>query len=218
MVKRFLAAFVLVLVYLAVWAGFLYGVILLAQEDEGLLLTAILAVMAFLILAFIPYLDQVVKRVFYFRGQGSPVSAGALRRQIQSVNRLRNVPVMAEERLYDLVLTWKYVDARWWEVLARAGMRRIYELHVKLDEERRLATLIDVRQSVKWRAGPTQVHVGGGFGRGVILAYEIGEGLGIQENWQPGVVYEFTFEPAELKSPVMNTILRSGWDVRFGIW
>jgi hypothetical protein len=218
MVKRFLAAFMLVLVYLALWAAFLYGVILLAQEDEGLLLTAILATMAFLILAFVPYLDQVVKRVFRFRGQGPPVSAGALRRQILSVNRLRNVPVMAEERLYDVVLTWRYVDARWWEILAKAGLRRIYELHVKLDEERRLATLIDVHKSVKWRAGPTQVHVGGGFGRGVILAYEIGEGWGIQENWQPGQVYEFKFEPAEIKNPVMNTLLRNGWDVRFGIW
>jgi hypothetical protein len=218
MVKRFLAAFVLILVYLAVWAGFLYGVVLLAQEDEGLLLTAILAMMAFLILAFVPYLDQVIKRVFFFRGEGQPIPAGTLRRQLLSINRLRNVPVMAEERLYDLVLTWKYADARWWEMLAHSGMKRIYELHVKLDEERRLATLIDVRKSVKWRAGPTQVHIGGGFSRGVLLAYEIGESWGIQENWQPGVEYKFEFAPQEIKSPVMNTILRSGWDVRFGIW
>jgi hypothetical protein len=217
MVKRFLITFALVLLYMALWAGLLYGVILLAQEDEGLLLTAVLATMAFLILAFVPYLDQVVKRVFRFRGEGEPLPAGALRRQILSVNRFK-VPVMAEERLYDLVFTWKYVDARWWEVLAKARLTRLYELHVKLDEKRRLATLIDVTRSVNWRAGPAQVRVGWGSFRGVVAAYEIGKRWGIQENWAPGVVYDFKFVPAEIKTPVMNTLLRSGWDVRFGIW
>lgn len=218
MVKRFLIAFALVLLYMAVWAGLLYGVILLAQNDEGLLLTAILAMMALLILAFVPYLDQVIKRVFYFRGEGAPVQAGTLRRQILSVNRTRNVPIQAEERLYDVVLTWKYVDARWWERLAKAGLTRLYELHVKLDEKRRVATLIDVHKSVRWRAGPTEVHIGRSISRGILAAYEIGEQWGIQENWAPGVVYEYKFVPAEIKTPVMNTILKSGWDVRFGIW
>ena len=217
MVKRFLSAFALILLYLAVWAGLLYGVILLAQEDEGLLLTAILAMMAFLILAFIPYLDQVIKSTFRFRGEGQPIPAGALRRQILAVNHSR-APVMAEERLYDLVLTWKYVDARWWEVLSKAGLTRLYELHVKLDEKRRVATLIDVHKSVHWRVGPTQVHIGKRSSRGVLVGYEIGEQWGIKENWEQGVVFDYKFVPAEIKTPVMNTILRSGWDVRFGIW
>jgi hypothetical protein len=217
MVKRFLIAFALVLLYMALWAGLLYGVILLAQENEGLLLTAVLAMMAFLILAFVPYLDQVVKRVFYFHGEGESVPAGALRRQILSVSQFQ-VPVMAEERLYDLVLTWKYVDARWWEILAKAGMTRLYELHVKLDEKRCLATLIDVTRSVDWRAGPAQVRVGWGSFHGVVSAYEIGKRWGIRENWELGKVYDYKFVPAEIKTPVMNTLLRSGWDVRFGIW
>jgi hypothetical protein len=218
MVKRFLSAFALVLLYLALWTGLLYGVILLAQEDEGLLLTAVLAAMAFLILAFIPYLDQVVKHTFTFRGVGQPVSAGALRRDILSVNHLRNVPIMAEERLYDLVLTWKYADARWWEPLSKAGLTRLYELHVKLDEKKHLVTLIDITRAVQWRAGPAQVHIGGSFGRGILAGYESGKERGIRENWMPGMVYDFKFLPDEIKTPVMNTILRSGWDVRFGIW
>lgn len=217
MVKRFGIAFALVLLYMAVWAGLLYGVMFLAGEDEGLLLTAILAILAFLILAFIPYLDQVVKRAFTFRGQGPPVPAGTLRRQILAVNRSK-APVMAEERLYDLVLTWKYADARWWEALSKAGLTRLYELHVKLDEERHVATLIDVTRAVRWRAGPVQVHVGGRYGRGVLGGYEIGEQWGIAENWERGVAFDYRFVPAEIKTPVMNTLLRSGWDVRFGIW
>jgi hypothetical protein len=120
--------------------------------------------------------------------------------------------------LYDLVLTWKYVDARWWQVLSKAGLTRLYELHVKLDEKRHVATLIDVTRSVQWRAGPSQVYIGGRFGRGILAGYEIGEQWGIAENWELSVVFDYKFVPAEIKTPVMNTLLRSGWDVRFGIW
>jgi hypothetical protein len=223
MVKRFLVAFALLTLYIALWAGLLYGVTLLAQEDEGLLLTAVLAAMAFLILAFVPFLDQVVKRSFHFAAASSPIAADQLRRQILSVNRYR-APVMAEERLYDLVLTWKYVDIRWWEQLAKAGLNRLYELHIKLDEKRSIATLIDVYRTVDWRTGPAQVQVGsarglvGGMSRTVVFRHQIGEQWGIEENWAGKVAYDLEFVPTEIKTPVMNTLMRSGWSVRFGIW
>jgi hypothetical protein len=180
--------------------------------------------MAFLILAFVPYVDQVTKRVFYYRGEGQPVSAAQLRRQILSVNRSR-APVMAEERLYDLVLTWKYTDVRWWEALAHAGLTGLYELHIKLDGKRHIATLIDVHKPVDWGTGPTQVRVGpagrlvgSNVFRKVVCAREIGEQWGIQETWGQGEVYDHTFVPTHIKTPLMNSVLRSGWDVRFGIW
>jgi hypothetical protein len=217
MAKRFLIAFALILFYIVAWAGLLYAVILFAREDEGLLLTAVLAMLAFLILAFVPYLDRVIKRAFYFAGEGQPISAAQLRRRILSVNHFRS-PVMAEERVYDLVLTWNYGDRRWWETLSKAGLTRLYELHVKLDEKRRLATLIDVTKSVEWRSAPTQVKTRGTLFRRPILIYQLGKQWGIEENWESGTPDDARFVPTDIKNPVMNTILRSGWDVRFGIW
>jgi hypothetical protein len=134
-----------------------------------------------------------------------------------SVNRFR-APVMAEERVYDLVLTWNYAERRWWEALSTAGLTRLYELHVKLDENKCLATLIDVIKSVDWRDGPPQVQTRGTLFRRPVLAYRIGEQWGIEENWGKGASHDCRFVPTEIKNPVMNTILRSGWDVRFGIW
>ena len=74
------------------------------------------------------------------------------------------------------------------------------------------ATLIDVTKAVQWRAGPTQVRLRGGWFRGVLFAFEIGQQWGVRENWQLGQVYAYRFVPAEIKQPVLNTLLRSGWE------
>ena len=164
MVKRFLIAFGLVLLYLAVWAGILFLVIIVGQNNEGALLVLILVMFVLIIGFFVPYLDQVAKRVFHFQGEGDPVPTAGLRELVLSVNGFVDAPVMAEERQNrwtgsrTLVVTWKYVDARWWELLAKAGLTQLYELHVKLDEARHTATLIDVQKSVAWRAGPTVLN------------------------------------------------------------
>lgn len=217
MAKKFVAAFGLILLYMIAWVPALLIWIWIAGDSEALAAVGVLAAMLLIILGFIPYLNFVARRVFYFPGEGQPSPEGALRAAITSINHL-DAPVMVKEQGKKLVVTWKYVDAQWWELLAKAGLRQVYELHVKLDASKKEATLIDVMKNVAWRAGPTQVRVSGGFFRGVNFSYAIGKQWGIQENFHYGKVYDYKFAPHEIKNPVMNTILRNGWSVRFGMW
>ena len=217
MLKRFLTVFGLMLLYMLVLAGVLLLVILLAGENDTLILIMVLVMMVLAVAIMVPYLDWAAKKVFRFKGEGEPVSEAELRAQIQAINQF-DAPVTIEERKGKLVATWKYVDAHWRELLGKAGLTKVYELHIKFDHAQRLVTLIDVTKSVSWRAGPTHVRLRGGFFRGTTLAYEIGKQWGIKENWELGQVYDYKFVPQEIKMPIMNSILRSGWDVRFGIW
>lgn len=217
MLKRFLAVFGLIMLFMAVLAVVLLAVILIAGDNDSAILVAILVIFVIAIGAFLPYLDWAVKRAFRFPGQRTPIPEADLRGQIQAINEF-DAPVMVEERKKKLVATWKYVDAQWWELLAKAGLTKVYELHMKFDATSHTVTLIDVTKSVSWRAAPSEVRLRGGFSRGVILAYEIGKAWGIQQNFQPGKIYDYRFVPQEIKNPILNTILRAGWDVRFGIW
>lgn len=224
MVKRFLLLFAGVLLYMALWALPLYGLVLLWEDRTGLLLAGVGAITALLLGGFVPFLDAAAKRVFSFRGRGTPVPADELRASLLAVNDWVDAPVQVTQRARrrggpgTLVITWRYVDARWWERLAKAGLAELYELHVRLDEARGRATLIDVTRAVQWRAGPAEVRLRGGWFRGVLFQVELGRQWGIRENWSPGRIYAYRFVPAEIKMPVLNTLLRSGWDVRFGLW
>jgi len=217
MAIRFLSAFGLTLLYLIAWAPILYLWILIWEDNESVLVVGVLSAMVLIMIGFIPYLDFVAKRAFHFAGEGRAVSEKELCTVIKGINHL-DAPVMVQERGKKLVATWKYVDAKWWEVLAKAGLTKVYELHMKFDEEKKEVTLIDVKKSVSWKAGPSEVRLRGGFFRGVEFSCEIGKQWGIKENFELGGIYNYEFSPQEVKNPIMNSILRNGWDVRFGMW
>ena len=217
MVRRFLAAFGLVVFYMIAWVPPLCLWITIWGDNDAAIAVGVIVGMVICIIGFIPYLNFVAKKVFYFAGEGEPIPGEELRTMIKEINRF-NVPVAVQERGNTLVVTWRYIDAEWWEILARAGLKKIYELHIKFNEVKKEATLIDVHKSVSWRAGPSQVRVYGGFFRGLNFAYEIGKRWGIKENFELGSIYDYQFSPQEIKNPVMNSILRNGWAVRFGMW
>jgi hypothetical protein len=218
MAKRFLSAFGLVLLYLIAWVPILFlWITIWEDKNESILVVGVLSATVLIIIGFIPYLDFVAKRAFHFTGEGRAVSEEELCTAIKGINHLE-APVMVQERGKKLVATWKYVDAKWWEVLAKAGLTKVYELHMKFDERKKEVVLIDVKKSVSWKAGPSEVRLWGGFFRGVEFSYEIGKRWGIKESFAPGGIYSYEFSPQEIKNPIMNSILRNGWDVRFGIW
>ncbi len=218
MLPRFLMAFGLVLAYMAVWAVvFLVWILIWRDTNEAVLVVGILAATVMLIAIFIPYLDFVAKRVFCYTGEGEPVGEDELRALILAINEF-DAPVSVEDRGKRIVVTWKYNEAKWWELLAKAGLKQLYELHVKLNDQKKEAVLIDVLKTVAWRAGPTEVSVRASGFRGVYAGCQLGSRWGIKENFELGEVYSFKFKPSEIKSPIANSILRSGWRVRFGIW
>ena len=219
MAKRFLIVLALILAFFAVWSILLLLFIVIAGNNDSALMLGILVAMGLIIVTFIPWLNFAIKKAFTFRGEGQPASTEALKQEIETINQY-DVPVTVKQKGDKLIVTWRYVDAKWWELMARAGLKKIYELHIKFDDKHKLAKLIDFQKSVSWRAGtPGKVSLSGGFTRsGVVFEYEIGKAWGIRENFTPGKVYDYTFTPGEIKNPVMNTILRHGWTVQFALW
>jgi hypothetical protein len=216
--KRFLLIFLGILFYMAAWALAILPLALLFDHREaGLIVGLAFGVLLLSTLGLVPFMQWLSGRVFRWRGEGPALSAAALRERLKQINDW-DVPVIVLERNGRLVVTWRYADARWWEILAKAGLARVYELHIKLDERRKVATLIDVQKSVQWRAGPSGVRLRGGFFRGIDLRYERARAWGISEAFRPGSIYDYRFVTSEIKDPVTNTILDSGWDVRFGLW
>jgi hypothetical protein len=217
--KGFLKACVYVLIYLAIWAIILFAGIKIIKptSNDIRILYFGLSCMILMFITFLPFLNFTAKRSFYFKGQGTPASYADLKKAILSTNDC-NVPVMVIEKKGQLIVTWKYVDAKWWETIAKAGLTKAYQLHIKLDEYKKEATLIDVEKNVLWGAGPTQVRLSGGYFRGIAVGIEVGDQWGIKENFHLGKIYDYKFQPSEIRTPVLNTILKRGWDVRLGMW
>jgi hypothetical protein len=217
MAKRFLTVLGLVLLYMVVLALILFVAITLAGDDMTAMLIIMLVALVVSFGGFVPYLNWAIRRAFRFHGEGQPVPLEALRAQIEGINEF-DAPVMVEERKGKLVATWKVVDARWLELFAKAGLTKSYELHMKFNEARHMVTMVDRTKEASWRVGVGGGAVSGSASQGVVMVFEVGKQWGIKENFELGKIYDYKFVPSEIKLPILNSILRSGWDVQYGMW
>jgi hypothetical protein len=66
------------------------------------------------------------------------LSASALRESLMGINR-KTAPFKVRSGAsegVDLVAEWKIVDAKWYSIFAKAGIKRVFKILMNLDEER----------------------------------------------------------------------------------
>ncbi len=217
---KFLLSVFGILGYMAAWAVVLIIITFfeggLSDETLGVILV-ILGALIFIL--YLPYFIWLTQKVWFFPSSAKPsVPFEKLKEDILSINTY-DAPVMVTEKdPKHLLITWKYVDAKWWEIFRKAGLTSIYRLHVKFVPEKHEVHLTDVTSSVNWGAGPAGVSYRWTFFRGILMGVSIGKAWGIKENLSLGKIYDYRFDPMEIKNPVLNTILKSGWNVRFTLF
>ncbi|MBI9044199.1 MAG: hypothetical protein JEZ06_06925 [Anaerolineaceae bacterium] len=204
MFKKFLLVFFLIVLYMLFWFAIIF-------------FSGTFILIPFVIIGFIPYMEFATKKAFHFKGEGNPISEEELRSLILEINNC-DVPVIIHSKENQLIATWRYVDAKWWEIFAKAGLTEVYELHMKFNNKKKTVKLIDITKSVKWNAGPSEVSLQSSFFRGIIFEVKVGKQWGIKENFTLGKIYDYQYSSAEIKNPIMNSILQSGWDVQFASW
>lgn len=220
MVKRFILGFLVIMLYMG-----LYALIMLAYMNfiMGGLSGESLAIGNTIVFGgafffFFPWFFWTTSLVWFFKAEGVPVPLDSLKKEILAINSY-NVPVtVTEDKNGNFRITWRYLDAKWWELFAKASVTQTYELLVKFNDAKKEVRLIDIQKSVSWRAGPTDLRFGFSFFRGIVFDFEIGKAWGIKENFELGKIYDYRFTPGEIKTPVMNTILKRGWNVRFALY
>jgi hypothetical protein len=117
----------------------------------------------------------------------------------------------------DLVVEWKFADAKWWGVLAKQGMRKSYRLRLYLDESAHRASALDEFGEVEWSAGLTAapaVQFRKTFFRGVVLMRrERGVAYGFKTPLGGGFgkVLDYELDVGWLKNRISGEISNLGW-------
>jgi len=165
---------------------------------------------------FIPALAVIVKKVWFFEGKGEPVVQELLLSILATVND-HNAPVTLKKHGKKLIFTWRYKDPAWCEYLEKSEMNRIYELWLRFDDHTKTVSMTDRYRSVNWDLSPISVTTGRFSFSRPFLRVEIGDQWGV-ENYEDTEPKDYTYTPNEIKSPVMNSILKNGWNVRFNLF
>jgi len=111
----------------------------------------------------------------------------------------------------DLVAEWKIVDARWYEIFAKASLARVFKVLLKLDEEKGEVRSVDQEWTVEWRAGVPTLSLAASAFRGQKVEMSFGTAFAFKEDLSFGQVYEYHFKTAEIKTPLQDATAKAGW-------
>jgi hypothetical protein len=111
----------------------------------------------------------------------------------------------------DLIAEWKIVDARWYEVFAKANLTKVFRIQMKLDPTRREVRAQDQEFNVSWKVGVPSLSFEASFFRGQKSSVSFGTGYAFSENLAAGQVYKYKFNTNELKKPIQDAVAACGW-------
>ena len=157
-----------------------------------------------------------LRRIWFFAGKGESVSLEVLQQQLMAINKM-SCPVWVQQKGRTFLITWRYDQTQWCELISRLGISRIYELRCRFDAKTRTVTLIDRSRPVDFIVCPDTIKRGRSRPVFPILGFRMRR-LTTVAWYATAEPFEYSFRPKEIKSPVMGSILNAGWHVRFSLF
>src|ERR1700712_342744 len=93
----------------------------------------------------------------------------------------------------DLVAEWKIVDARWYEIFAKASLSKVFKVLMKFDAEKGEVRSVDHEFTVEWRAGVPSISASIAATRGQTTEISFGAAYGFTEDLGVGKIYQYRF-------------------------
>ena len=153
-----------------------------------------------------------------------PVSSNELASRLESINEL-DVPFRVERgaRPDQWIARWRNEDAHWVDLARARGLRRTFRIRLTLDESKGTVRATDEAATYDWSAGLGGANLEWKSLLGIVFfQYEsqssFGLGLDEQGRFTLRPDYQYTFDLNEMKSPLVETVTRSGWAWRPTVW
>jgi hypothetical protein len=145
----------------------------------------------------------------------APVPAETLRARLLAVNDLGLPFRVREERPGGrLVAEWRIVDACWLGLVEAGGLTKAHQVYLELDPGAHKVRTQDRDRTVSWSGGVARLGWSWSFFRGIdFFHYERGAlvGLFFKDGRWTTTAYDYRFHLAEMKNPLIQAIVESGW-------
>lgn len=145
--------------------------------------------------------------------QLAAVPAETLRSRILALNGL-DLPFQVREESNRLVAEWRIADGRWIGLMEAGGLHDVHRIYMDLDPERHQVRSLDVHRTVSWSGGIAHLSGSFSFFRGIsFFEYSRGGQLGLffRDGRWTSKAYDYRFVLSEMKTPLVQAIVGSGW-------
>ncbi|MGQ9777688.1 MAG: hypothetical protein ACUVQ9_10830 [Thermodesulfobacteriota bacterium] len=147
----------------------------------------------------------------------TPLSESELKRHLLSLNEM-DVPFRVSERKDGKIdITWRLADSKWAALMTLNKVSKIQVIRLKLSEQKKECRAVDIIKSVRATVNGLQTTFSFDtfFSRGATFwQRELEKQYGFifkDGGFTFDKVYEYKFSYNELKSPIVNMVIQSGW-------
>jgi hypothetical protein len=147
----------------------------------------------------------------------APVSEAELRQRLLAINATDSPLQVVERKRGKMDIVWRLADAKWAGLMTLNKITRTQIIRIKLCGDDAACRAIDISKTIRASADARTLRFGFRFSffRGIVFfqkEYETQYGLLYKEGRLAiDNVYRYTFDSAEMKSPVMQIVRDSGW-------
>lgn len=114
----------------------------------------------------------------------------------------------------DLVAEWRILDPAWQTFFARTQVSRVFQVRMRLVPEKHEVRSLDQQLEVTWVGDTPRLAVAAEAQRGQVQTVSKRWTLGGGEDGGLEANETFSFDSADLKNPLQDTILGAGWTWR----
>lgn len=114
----------------------------------------------------------------------------------------------------DLVAEWRLADATWFEIFAKAGLTKVAQVLLRLDDAAGEVRCVQRDWTVEWRAGVPSLSASAEAFRGRKVEVSFGRGFAWREDLSYGTVYDWTLDTKALLKPLQEATAAKGWGWR----
>ena len=149
-----------------------------------------------------------------------PVSEPELRQRLLAINTM-DVPFhVVEKKGKKLDVVWRLADAKWVGLLTANKVSRVEIMRLRLSDRDKSCRALEISKAVKASADGTTLQFAFSFSffRGIVFGqweYEKQFGLIFKDGSLTfDTAYEYKFSLNELKNPIVNIVVSSGWSFK----
>ncbi|GAA2479711.1 hypothetical protein GCM10010406_14900 [Streptomyces thermolineatus] len=145
----------------------------------------------------------------------APRSAAEVHAALLGLNR-PDVPYAVRdgrEEGADLVAEWRILEPAWQTFFSREQVSRVWQVRMRLVPEKHEVRSLDQQYEVTWVNGIASLSVSSEVQRGQVRTVSTRRVIGGGGD-DPGSTETFSFDSADLKNPLQETVLGMGWTWR----
>lgn len=114
----------------------------------------------------------------------------------------------------DFFAEWRIVDATWYEIFSKAGLKKVFRIKMRLDPAKNEIRHVDEEYTISWHAGIPTMRLAASAFRGQKTEISGGLAYAFTEKGEFGEVYRYRFNSTEMKKPLQKAVTDAGWTWR----